>query len=197
MLNKKLYYLVTCVLFSGILSAATTYLYGSLFMHERYWLGTIERVNETQVNLLNNLLPLSKIFKSKGKEHDLDKILEPLSGKIHIVANLDNEEIYSNLPNMHWKVKSKVSQITLPEGIELIISTYEPPTWNYQYLKWIKNPNEWLTPSKDFITVPFAFFSVIYLLAFYVFAWRMKAYYLAEEVLEIIRPSDLIKSEAK
>lgn len=166
-------------------------------MHERYWHGTIEKVNSTYIELLNNLLPRIDTFKSEGKEGDLNEILDPLSGKIHIEASIDKKKIYSNLPNPNWKVKERISKITLPDGIEFIISNYEPPTWNYQYVNWIKNPSKWLTPSGDFITIPFIFFALIYLLFFYTFAWRMKATYLAEDVMDIIKAGNLTGNEEK
>ncbi|MDP3025752.1 MAG: hypothetical protein Q8O10_09495 [candidate division Zixibacteria bacterium] len=149
-------------------SIAIVYLYGA-WTHNRYWNGTIAKVQDTEIGLIKGILriDLNKIV-SKQESEPLVEIFKPLEGKLIVEIFVDSQLVFSNRVR-DFRAKEEQSLIELARFNSRIlfkIGKYEPPTWNSNFGKWILSFNKWFTPRFDYITMPFIFFLLIFIFGF-------------------------------
>ena len=80
-----------------LLALLTTYAYGKLFSHDRYWLGTMARVQDSQAALIRTLLSEFSIDENlpmdKGR---LSRMFAPMDGKLVVDVSHHGERVYSS-----------------------------------------------------------------------------------------------------
>ena len=160
------------------MTLVTMYFYGR-WQHERYWHGTIERVNEIESDVYNELLKtdIRQIYAQKDF-YKLKKIFKPLEGKLlvrlidqngHVAfeSAADKRPLGRILQQSH--VKSGSEEYTIQ-----IISN-KPPSWNSVYRSWFVNVSDWFSVKYDRITTPTIFYFLIWFLFFAALIWRHKS----------------------
>lgn len=183
---RTILYSVT-ILIALTISLAATYTYGALFQHDRYWEGTIKRVQDTQIAMLEATLDdpvmLRQLIDNEDRVQDLLNVLE---GKIAITIYRSDQQVASNRIN-EWKIRNRERALIEPGDIRVRIAIYEPPTWNRQFTRWLYAPSRWLLPGYDHITAPFiAFFLFSFMLGLAVL-WRYRARHLEKDVMNDLR----------
>ena len=173
---------------SVVLSLLATYLYGAFFQHDRYWHGTIKRVEDTQVKFVEGILAAngSESLLLNNREN-LSDLFDVLKGKLAVTVLEDQAVVYTNILERRQLAKDTIT-ITQPEsGLSIRIDRYEPPSWSYNYLAWLKRLPEWFSPRFDYITIPF----IGLLLIFYAFTsallWRYRSAHLSRDVLQLLK----------
>ena len=73
--------------------------------------------------------------------------------------------------------------IEMQDGWRVSVITYQPPTWEQSFLRWLSRPGRWFEPSFDYITMPFLWFMAIYGLALLALGLAVKSSYLERDVL--------------
>lgn len=183
--KPALYSLV--VLASIVLSLFFTYLYGQFFQHDRYWKGTMHRVQETQIALINGFLDLEGAARLLAENRNqLSKVFDTVRGKLAITVESNNNIIYSNRIDS-FNPQGTPQIINLGEyGLSITIDRYEPPTWSKNYISWLSRPVEWFSPRFDYITAPFLGLAFIFSSFISAFIWRYRAAHLSKDVLGIL-----------
>ena len=170
-----------------VLSGVTTYAYGLLYSHDRYWNGTIVRVQERQAALIKSLLhATARDGQVDLAPEALGAMFAPLDGKLIIEVERGGDELFSNF-NDSFPRSAHIDTVELAGGVRILISRYQPPTWNSQFLRWVKTPWQWFSPSYDYVTVPFIWFLVMYFLGLMMLGFAVKAAYLERDVMAVLR----------
>ena len=187
---SRLFLICFAIFFSILTSLLSSYLYGLVFSHTRYWEGTIRKVENTEILLLKNLFSDSDIiYKNLDSPIKLNKLFRPLDGKLAIEVWKNEIQIYSNYSKGRI-ISPLQNKIITATDLTIIIRQYQPPSWNYQYIKWITNPFKWLDPSGDFITSQFTTFFLIYTILMYAIGWQIRAIHLSKDVISLINKID-------
>jgi hypothetical protein len=186
-------YGVAVLLSAAILSGATTYLYGALFQHSRYWDGTIRRVQDIDFSLIEALLTHPRAAPLPERQEELAPLFRALDGKMAFELVRGEKVVYSNrIPGR--ATPDAPSQIQLADGASLLVYRYAPPSWGSEFNAWLSSPAEWWSRKYDRITAPFTSFLLIYGVFLYALAWRYRARHLSEEVLTLLRrPEEALK----
>lgn len=172
---------------AAALSLATTYFYGLLFSHPRYWDGTVARVNARQAAFIeSSLAPFMKAGTFPNDPQQLEKMFAPLANALVIEFSDEGRVTWSNV-NPRYKRGDVLKVLSIAEGKSLIVSKYLPPTWASTFLRWIRQPDRWLEPSLDHITVPFVWFLFLYTMFLTMMGVVVKARFLEKDVLPAIR----------
>jgi len=199
-ITKKLSLWAFILIIATFLSILTIYAYGALFSHERYWYGTIRNVNLSEIKLISGLLNNEvdhAVLNSNSQL--LHKIFSPVLGKIYIRIKHDKREVFNN-NKFNYLVENDLYIHNKNTAEGLIVYTfgvYKPPSWNYQFLKWIKDIGNWFTYRHDFITIPFLFFFGIWSLALIAIVWRYKARLESDRLFHILETFDEIREDSE
>jgi len=160
-----------------------TYVYGAFFQHARYWEGTIQRVERTEIAVLRTLLNDPAELRDLKQDPDqTDNLLSILDGKLALSLTVDNKIIASNRID-NWGLRKKDAVSLGNDFINLTVSPYRPPKWHKMFIRWIKSPTHWLEPGYNHITAPFIAFMVFSLLGTIAALWRWRAAYLENSVM--------------
>jgi hypothetical protein len=187
--KAKLSFFIFASLVALILAALAVYSYGAVFQHGRYWNGTIARVQDTQASLLRSLFVSPGMADALPKEIDKLRLLfQPLDRKLVVELSENGQRVFSNV-NPEWPLGPILEEFSAG-GLEVSVRAYVPPSWNSQFLRWVRNPSRWLEPAFDFITFPFLFFFVIFFLSIYAIGWRTRARHLSRDVLARLDKTD-------
>jgi hypothetical protein len=186
-LKKRISAMALLLLTAALLALFTTYAYGKLFSHDRYWLGTIARVQQSQAALIRALLDEFSVDghlpTDKGR---LSKMFAPMDRKLVVDVSRNGQEIYSNF-NERFSRGQVIEVVQLPAGMRVVLGGYSPPNWNDTFVRWLQNPGRWFEASFDYVTVPFLWFQAIYALAFVAVGFAVKSSYLERDVLTMLR----------
>lgn len=182
MSQPKLSFFVVAVVLAGFFALICVFLYGAVFQHDRYWNGTIARVQKTEAAILKSILQAPGVLMTLPQNPEaLRGIFKPLDGKLVVEIKKKGDLYFSNVIERR-NLGSKVEAFTVGD-VTISIHSYTPPTWGSRFTRWIKQPVRWFEPSFDFITYPFFFFFLIFLTSIYAIGWRIRAKYLSEDVL--------------
>lgn len=186
--NKpKMIAVFTMACIALLCSIATTYLYGLTFSHPRYWEGTISRMAWSNSALIEALVTeMSKQGAFPMETERLESIFSSVKNKLIIEVSREGNLVWTNI-NLNYLRSLQLRKIDLADGRILIVSKYEPPKWSFLFTRWLKNPRHWLEPSYDYVTLPFAWFFSIYLMAMAIIVLSYKSRYLEKDVLSIFK----------
>lgn len=166
-----------------VVAMGSTYLYGAAFQHDRYWNGTIKRVEDTQIALLQSILDdqvvLRRLFE---KERNRAALLGSLKGKLAVSFYASGKSIGSNRVEA-WQTRDNRNIRIERADMRVQIKTYEPPSWHHQFMRWLRSPSQWGHPGYDHITAPFVAFFVFSILVGVALLWRSRAAHLERDVL--------------
>lgn len=166
-----------------LLAMATVFAYGKGFSHNRYWHGTIERVQARQAALVRSFLTSGAAVGTLPERRDaLANIFAPFDGVMAVEVHRHGDLRYSNVVNRFVRGKT-LDVIEMKDGWRVSVITYQPPTWEESFLRWFRRPERWLEPSFDYITMPFLLFIAIYGLALLALGLVVKSNYLEHDVL--------------
>jgi hypothetical protein len=186
-------YILVLTMMSVSFALVTTYLYGS-WQHDRYWDGTMGRVNQIETAVYEKLLRANIVEQYHGDDFSkFNDVFAPLNGKL-LIRLLDErgKTLFSNLYGDRQLgeliLKSEFSIGPKKFTVEFI--RYNPPDWNHVFFRWILHPSDWKKIKYDRITMPFIFFSVIWLLFFVSASWWYRAKHLSRDVLDVLNSLD-------
>jgi hypothetical protein len=174
---------------SAVMTILTMYFYGA-WQHERYWNGTIAKINEIESSVYVKLLStdLNKIY--SGRDFDkLREIFRPLDGKLIIRINDSNGSTVFESSKARYELGPILQQTQFDSDLDMFtvqIISYRPPSWNSQYVKWFSHYAEWLTVKYDFITTPSIFFFLIWCLFITALIWRYKAHLESDRLFHVL-----------
>jgi hypothetical protein len=175
------------LLIAVLLALLTTYTYGKLFSHDRYWLGTIARVQQTQAALIRTMLNEFLVDAKLPLEKDrLSRMFAPMDGKLIIDVSHHSNPIYSSF-NGRFSRGRVIEVIQLADGVEVALGGYAPPGWDRNFLRWLQNPGRWFEPSFDHVTFPFLWFLAVFALAIFALGFAVKSSYLERDVMTVLR----------
>lgn len=181
---------LTILVAASLLAGLTTYLYGALFQHARYWGpgGTIDRVQDIDISLIRALLTRPDAGPLPDSQAAVEPLFAALDGKLAFELRQGDRVFYTNrIPER--QLRTGATDIPLPDDARLTIRRYEPPAWSSEFAQWLTHPLDWSSRKYDRITAPFVAFFLIYVVFLYALAWRHRARHLSEEVLaELRRP---------
>lgn len=187
-LGRRLFvYLGLCAA-ACCLALISVYSYGKWFSHDRYWNGTIARVQYNQTRLLADLLmevDLDTVFLSDPAR--LKRVFAALENHLIVEVTRSGELVFSN-DNQRYVRGEILRRLELVEpDWEITLSSYRPPLWHYTFVRWLKNPSRWLEPSFDYVTFPFVWFLVIHALALVALGFVASSRYLRRDVLAVLQ----------
>jgi len=113
-------------------------------------------------------------------------MFEPTNNKLIVEVVKSGGVLFSNF-NGKFKPGALLDTLNLSDGTSIRILRYQPPTWNYLFLRWLRAPSRWFTPSYDYVTVPFLWFLAVYLMAMVVMGLFVKSSYLERDVISTLR----------
>ena len=181
---------LTILVAAALLAGLTTYLYGALFQHARYWGpgGTIDRVQDIDVRLIRALLTRPGAGPLPDSQTAVEPLFAALDGKLAFELRRGDRIVYTNtIPER--QLRAGATDIPLHDGATLTIRRYKPPAWSAEFVQWLAHPFDWSSRKYDRITAPFVAFFLIYVVFLYALAWRHRARHLSDEVLaELRRP---------
>lgn len=155
------------------------------WVHDRYWSGTIYKVDTSTAELADAFLETKALRDAITEEGPSDALR--LAARHLVVERRRGEEVIWRLGNHHEaELLSDIRTRPLDDGSTLAFRRRTPPSWYFNLGQWIRRPGEWMTDRFDFITVPFIFFSLLSLLSCVAFVWRHRARYVENEVKEMI-----------
>ena len=171
---------------SVLLAMVTVYAYGKGFSHNRYWHGTIERVQVRQAALVRTLLTSRAAVGTLPEQKSaLAEMFAPFDGVMAVYVHRHGDLRYSNAVSQFVRGET-LDVIGMQDGWRVSVIAYQPPTWEKSFLRWFSRPGRWLEPSYDYITMPFLWFMVIYGLALLALGLAVKSNYLEHDVLVAI-----------
>ena len=193
-----LYILVFVI--SVFITLVTTYFYCA-WQHNRYWDGTMERVNQIESEVYEKLLR-ANIVEQYG-ERDFGRfgdVFASLNGKL-LIRLLDGSGklVFSNLyGNRRLGKRIRNSEFNVGSTKFMVeFVRYKPPDWNQVFFQWLIHPSEWSRIKYDKITMPFIFFFVIWLLFFVSIIWRYKAHLETDRLFSVLREFETECDEEK
>jgi len=198
-MNKSKVILVIIVLgISAAMTFMTMYVFGK-WQHNRYWNGTIARVNQIESSVYDKLLKINinEIYLNKDF-NILRDVFEPLNGKLLIrLINYDGKIIFENL-NKERQLGTILRQSIVdigPDKLEIQIISYRPPPWRSEYFGWLTHFQKWFSIKYDRITIPFIFFFFIWSLSFVAVIWRYKAHLENDRLFNVLSEFETNKDE--
>ena len=169
-----------------MLSLVAVYSYGKWFSHDRYWHGTIERVQYNQARLIRGMLEgLVADGTVLSSQDTLARMFSTLDNRLVVEVFHDGELFFSN-DNQRFTRGRLLEKVTLAQSWQVTLSSYQPPQWHGTFSRWLKNPARWFQPSFDHITFPFLWFLVIHGLALVGLGFVIKSRYLQRDVLAVL-----------
>ena len=186
-MNKAKFTLYILVLIiSAFVTLVTTYFYGA-WQHDRYWDGTIGRVNQIETAVYEKLLRANIVEQYHDNDFSrFNDVFAPLNGKL-LIRLLDErgKTIFSNLygDRQLGEIVLKSEFSVGPKKLTVEFVRYRPPNWNNVFSRWLIHPSDWLKIEYDRITMPFIFFFVIWFLFIFSIIWRYRAKYLSRDVM--------------
>lgn len=169
-----------------MLSLVAVYSYGKWFSHDRYWHGTIERVQYNQARLVHGMLEgLVADGTVLSSQDALAKMFSTLDNRLVVEVVHDGELIFSN-DNQRFIRGRLLEKFTLAQSWQVTLSSYQPPQWQDTFGRWLKNPARWFQPSFDHITFPFLWFLAIHGLGLIGLGFVIKSRYLQRDVLAVL-----------
>jgi hypothetical protein len=201
MINKhKLLLRLLVALASVFLSLISTYIYFEFFQYDRYYKGTIARVEKTEIAMIEGLASIKGIGSlAKTDINSFAGVFSALENKLAVTITQSGELVYSNIPKeddlklkrnrrYFWKkLKNAPRDFPLLNSNYVIhVDTYIPPKWSSKFIRWIKRPQDWFTSSNDFITIPFLMLSVLFYWILFALCWSYNSEYLEDKVLKYL-----------
>ena len=180
----KLIIVLLAVTISMLIGFGLTYLYGQFFQHDRYWEGTIARVEKTQSTLLENFVTKSSF--SNFESDDWSDLFSALEGKMLVEVYDQGRPLYNNAPSWKANKRNEVIAYSL-DGKEVRVYSFQAPTWNSSVVRWLRNPRDWFTYKYDFITIPFVSFTLVIMLFLFLVVVLMVNRYLQDDVLRSLQ----------
>ncbi|UYM16347.1 hypothetical protein [Endozoicomonas euniceicola] len=173
---------------SFVLALLATYLFGYFFNHDRYWNGTVHRVNVNQAALVYSIASDTDIKKQllPIDTEQLDQIFDPINGLLLVEVSLNDKVLWSNASPRYTRGEV-LRLLDLNEEYRLSLSSYLPPKWNYLFIRWITQPARWFEMSFNPITMPFLWFWSLFFLCFCMGGLLMKSNYLESDALRILK----------
>lgn len=194
LLHRLLVYLGLCAV-ALILSLIAVYSYGNWFSHDRYWQGTIARVQYNQARLIKGLVEeLGSDSTVWADTKRLEKIFTALDNRLIVEVFQGDELVFSN-DNQRYSRGRLLNSVSVAPGWELLLSDYLPPKWHASFVRWLKNPSRWFEPSFDYVTFPFLWFLAIHGLGLVTLSLAVKIRYLQQDVLSVLNKLESQRSE--
>ena len=174
--NTKLIFIVLTI--SALMTVVTMYIFGA-WQHNRYWDGTMNRVNEIESSVYQNLLAadFNDIF-SKRNFDELKGVFEPLDGKLLIRLIDQNGSIVFDNAKESRKLGRTIQESQIKFGSEKFtvqFIRYKPPSWSKEYGRWFLSITEWGKHKYDRITIPSIFIFCILLVGITAAIFYIKA----------------------
>lgn len=192
--HRLLVYLGLCALVL-FLSLGAVYSYGKWFSHERYWHGTIERVQYHQARLVRGMLEeLVSDGAVLSSQETLARMFSTLDNRLVVEVFHDGELFFSN-DNQRFIRDRLLVDATLPDNWQVALSSYRPPQWHGTFSRWLRNPARWFQPSFDHITFPFLWFLAIHGLGLVGLGFIIKSRYLQRDVLAVLSRIESSRSD--
>ena len=113
-----------------------------------------------------------------------------MDGKLVVDVSHQGEMVYSNFNERFGRGKA-ITVIQLPDGVVVALGGYAPPSWDYNFFRWLQNPARWFEASFDHITFPYLWFLAIFVLAIFALGFAVKSSYLERDVLTVLRKVEL------
>lgn len=173
---------------SFLIALLVTYLFGYFFNHDRYWGGTLHRVNVHQAALVHSIASNTAIKKQllSVDPKQLDQMFHPINGLLLVEVSLDDKVLWSNVSPRYTRGEV-LKSLDLGDEHRLSLSSYLPPKWNYLFIRWITQPIRWFELSFNPITVPFLWFWSLLFLCFCTWGLLIKSRYLESDALRILK----------
>jgi len=177
-------------LFALLLGLAIEAAYDSSFVHDRYWGGTIARVQLKDAALVSGFLQAPAVAEAVAEDPQLLwAALEPIRNNMAIRISRGDTELFNSAQGKRV-VDDLILEESLPGGIELQIRRYESPPWSTHFFEWLTTPTEWFSPRFDSRTLPFFFFSAMTLSFSWILIWRHRAKHVEEQVIPLLKRLD-------
>jgi hypothetical protein len=183
------------VLASAALALVVTYAYWGVFAHDRYYDGTLKRVNDKDAALVAGLLDSAAAQAAFPRDREaFSRIFQPLYGLMLFELHFDGQELFSN-SHPERRPGAVLKRVSLggstpadpSDDHTLVIRKYQPPSWNKEFRRWLSAPGKWVNTSRDRITGSFvAFFSLCFI-SVVALGWRARAGHLERQVLPHLR----------
>jgi hypothetical protein len=196
----RIFALQIVVLFAAIIGSLTmTAFYGKL-KHDRYYTGTIEAVQKTQIELSISMLKLLEKKKAPDKKiqaDDFKKAFEPIKFFTPLKV-FKGDDLFFESRSRYKVTKPGIFKSLQLEDYLFEFSIYNAPPWfiddtarfgigtKATFWRWLSDPVNWFSGKYDFIHVPFlSFFGLFYFFMF-ALAYRFRANYLGKQVLSTL-----------
>jgi len=183
-----------------------TYLYHSVFQHDRYFstLSKVAKVERSMIRGMKNIQGIDLLAEQNIKS--FGDIFEPLKCLVPVKIVLEKSQTqveYTNIPTKKERSEIKICQrygyefdnpnwgnpadnnIVLGRYI-IKIGLYNTPDLLGDFLRWIKHPNEWLTSSFDRITIPFLMLTVLFYSISFALLWAYRAKHVSIDMKEVL-----------
>ena len=175
-MSKFLLILIQAILFAVILVAS----YGKL-QHDRYY-QTIEKVQNTQINLsisMLNFAKISKFTKNKITEVEFAEAFGPISSYTPIKIYRNDILIFEQIGHPRNPVLKENHLAHEIGDLKFIFGLHGTPPWfldgsssigigsGARFWKWVLYPKNWFSSYYDYIYIPF----IIYLIIFITFRY--------------------------
>ena len=188
MLKKRIFLHLIITVLSAFISLSLVYFVVGKFDHYRYWSVTAVRIQENEIKLISGMLPLLEIDSFtdlKKAKTDFKRLIEPLKNKLPITISYE-DKVFIDSVNPNYRLKeSSIKEV--PFGnFKFTFGIYAGPTWNSQFIKFLKRPNRWFTSKYDFITINAVTFFLISYFVILSMLWRYRANYLGKDILKTL-----------
>ena len=196
MLRKKILLHLLVLTISLIGALLTTAIYGK-FQHDRYWEGTIYKVQKNQIKLSISMLEFlidKKSSNAEFLEEDFKDAFYPMRYFMPVKV-YKNGELLFQYSESKRPIKNHEYRKFASADFEILFGIYGAEPWftdpeaflgvgkKAKFWRWVASPADWLTKKYDYIQVPFvAFFLLIYS-ALFAFAYRFQANHFGKKVL--------------
>jgi len=189
------------VFFVAIIGALSmTAFYGKL-KHDRYYNGTIEAVQKTQIELSISMLKLLESKKAPDNKilaDDFKKAFEPIKFFTPVKV-YSGQNLVFEVRSGYKSIKTGVFKSLQLEDFLFEFGIYGAPPWfidgtalfgigkKATFWRWLSDPINWFSGQYDFIHVPFlSFFGLFYFFMF-ALAYRFRANYLGKQVVATLK----------
>ena len=197
--KRRMFQMQVIVFLTAIIGALImTAVYGK-FKHDRYYNGTIEAVQETQINLAISMLQLlasKRATETKLTIDDFKRAFEPVLTKKYMPLKIyqDGNLIFQS-PLSYRPIKAPKHKEIQLDGYQFEFGIYGTPPWfiddtamfgvgtNARYWRWLGDPKHWFSGVYDYIHVPFLSFLGLFYFFLFSLAYRFRANYLSDQVI--------------
>jgi hypothetical protein len=182
--NRLFLYAILLALSVGVALPLVS-IYGA-WQHQRYWDGTIEKVELRQVALTKSMFDgITAARLSELTPSQLYEMLTPLHYHFAVQVSVNGNVVHDST-GPDRTVEAVAYSLEIPQNKVVSISTYVPPKWTSNLGKWLKRPTEWFAHRFDFITMPFLFFVLIIFCGLLAFVWHYRARHLEGHVIPML-----------